>query len=226
MHEIVTGFDFQLTAEEILKGQGINPEKASARLFENASDIIKEAHSLINPAAMYTIVEVTGFEDQTVFYEGGNFEGPLVKKALAGAEQLNIALCTIGIDLETRVQELMSEDPITAVALDGAGIAAVSRVSKTVEDIISKKACDLDLELGMRAQPGQEGWSIEQQRLVFSVLPGDEIGVSLTESCLMIPRKSVSFIIPRGKDLDSSVLPCDFCSKRNRCDWKKQKQSS
>ncbi len=226
MYELVTAFDFKLTAEEVLKGQGINPEKASPKLFENARNIIEEAHSLINPAAMYSIVEVTGFEHQTISFKGGSFEGPLVNKAMAGAEQLNIALCTIGADLEQRVQELMNEDPITAVALDGAGIAAVTRVSKTVEDIISKKACELDLALGMRTQPGQEGWSIEQQRLVFSLLPGDKIGVHLTESCLMIPRKSVSFIIPRGKDLDSSVLPCDFCSKRNRCDWKKQKQNS
>ncbi len=226
MYELVTTFDFKLTAEEVLKGQGINPEKASPKLYENARNIIEEAHSLINPAAIYSIIEVTGFEQQTISFKGGSFEGPLVNKAMAGAEQLNIALCTIGADLEQRVQELMNEDPITAVALDGAGIAAVTRVSKTVEDLISKKACELDLALGMRAQPGQEGWPIEQQRLVFSVLPGDKIGIRLTESCLMIPRKSVSFVIPRGKDLDSSVLPCDFCSKRNRCDWKKQKQSS
>ncbi len=226
MYELVTEFDFTLTEEDVLKGQGIDPERASPKLFENARDVIEETHSLINPAAMYTIIEVTDFEHQKITFEGGSFEGPLVGKAMAGAEHLNIAICTIGGDLEQRVQELMAENPIMGVALDGAGIAAVRKVSETVEDIISKKACELDLSLGMRAQPGQEGWPIEQQRLVFSILPADKIGIRLSDSCLMIPRKSVSFIIPRGKDLDSSMIPCDFCSKRNRCDWRKQKQSS
>ncbi len=226
MYELVTEFDFTLTEEDVLKGQGIDPERASPKLFENAKDIIEETHSLIKPAAVYTIIEIANFEHQKITFEGGSFEGPLVGKAMAGAKHLNIAICTIGGDLEQRVQELMAENPIMGVALDGAGIAAVRKVSETVEDIISKKACELDLALGMRVQPGQEGWPIEQQRLVFSILPADKIGVRLSDSCLMIPRKSVSFIIPRGEDLDSSMIPCDFCSKRNRCDWRKQKQSS
>ncbi len=226
MYELVTDFDFKLSEEEVLKGQGIDPERASTRLFNNAKEVIAEAHSLIKPAAMYTIVKATSFEHQKISFEGGIFEGPLVGKAMAGAEHLNIAICTIGRDLEQKVKEVMPEDAITAVALDGAGTAALRRVSQTVEDIISKNACELDLALGMRAQPGQEGWPIEQQRLVFSILPADKIGVHLTESCLMIPRKSVSFVIPRGADLDSSMVPCDLCSKRHRCEWRKEKQSS
>ena len=224
MSELITEFDFTLTEEEVLKGQGIDPQRASAKLYENAREVIEETHGLIKPAALYTIVDVIDYEHQKVTFDGGSFEGPLVAKALVGAENLNIAVCTIGGDLEKRVQGLMSENPIMGVALDGAGTAALRRVSQTVEDIISEKACEQDLSLGMRAQPGQEGWPIEQQRLVFSILPTEKIGVRLSDSCLMIPRKSVSFVIPRGKELDSTVAPCDFCSKRNRCEWRKEKQ--
>ncbi len=225
MHNLVKEFDFQLTKEDILKGQGIDPERASKRLHDSAESIIEEAQSLLKPAAIYTVVKVTDFNHQTVGFEGGSFEGSLVAKAMAGADHLNIGACTIGVDLENKVQEMMNENPVKAVALDGAGIAAIGKVSKAVEDIISKEACDLETSLGMRVQPGQEGWPIEQQRQLFSVLPGEEIGIRLTETCLMIPRKSVSFVIPRGEALNSSVLPCDFCSKKNRCDWKKSKQA-
>ncbi len=225
MYKQVNDFDFRLTGEDVLKGQGIDPAKASTRLTEAAEAVIEEAQSLLKPAALYTIVGVTNFEHQQVSFEGGSFEGSLVARAMAGADHLNIALCTIGDDLENRVAALMDENPILAITLDGAGIAAIRKVAQTVEDIISAEACDLDLDLGMRAQPGQEGWPIEQQREVFSVLPGEDIGIRLTESCLMIPRKSVSFVIPRGKELSSSVVPCDFCSKRERCEWRKDKQA-
>ncbi len=225
MYKQVNDFDFHLYAEDVLKGQGIDPARASNRLVEAAENVIEEAHSLLKPAALYIIVKVTAFEHQRVVFEGGNFEGSLVARAMAGADHLNIALCTIGDELENRVHEMMNENPVMAVTLDGAGIAAIRKVAQTVEDIISAEACELDLALGMRAQPGQEGWPIEQQREVFSVLPGAEIGLRLTESCLMIPRKSVSFVIPRGKELSSSVVPCDFCSKRDRCEWRKDKQA-
>jgi hypothetical protein len=224
MHRIVKDFDFQLTAEDILKGQGIDPARASDRLKETAESVIDETHALLKPASIFTVVDVTDFEHKTVSYDGGFFEGSLVAKAMAGAEQLIIAVCTIGDSLELRVEEMMNENPVKALALDGAGIAGLRKVSIAMEDLISAEACDLKLELGMRAQPGQEGWPIEQQRQVFSVLPGDEIGVRLTESCLMLPRKSVSFVIPRGNNLKNGMSPCDFCSKRNRCEWRKDKQ--
>ncbi len=223
MYKTISDFNITLTAEEVLKGQGIDPDRASKRLFENTSEVIEMAHALIKPVAMYTIVPVESLEHQHLNFTGGSFEGPLVARAMAGAEELNIALCTIGEDLENKVNEIMGNDPVKAVSLDGAGIAALRKVSQGVEDIISSLACEIDTKLGMRAQPGQEGWPIEQQRVVFSILPADELGILLTDSCLMIPRKSVSFVIPRGKSLSDSVMPCDFCSKRNRCEWKKEK---
>jgi len=225
MNKKITDFDFQLTASDVLKGQGIDPERASERLHDSAESVLEEAQSLLIPSALYTVVKVTNFDHQKITFEGGSFEGPLVAKALAGADDLNIAACTIGEELENRVAEVMSENPVKAVALDGAAISALRKVSQATEDMISKEACELETNLGMRAQPGQEGWPIEQQREVFSILPGEEIGIRLTETCLMIPRKSVSFVIPRGKALSDSVSPCDFCSKQSRCEWRKDKQA-
>jgi len=224
MHKIIKDFNIKLTAKDILKGQGIDPERASQRLFETAEAVINEAEALLEPVAIYTVVDVIELDHQTVRFKDGEFKGSLVQKSMAGAAQLYVVVCTIGKALEERVDQLMAEDPVRAIALDGAGITALRKVSLTVEDIISKETCELGLSLGMRAQPGQEGWPIEQQREVFKLLPGNEIGMRLTDSCLMLPRKSVSFVIPRGKDLSDAKVPCDFCSKRDRCEWRKEKQ--
>ena len=225
MHKLVEIFEFSLGIEDVLRGQGIDPARASKRLAETAESVIEEAHELLKPAAIYSVVRVNNFEHQQVTFEGGIFEGSLVARSMAGADHLTIAVCTIGENIDNRVEGMMKNDPVAAIALDGAGIAALRKVSQTVEDIISAEACELDLTLGMRAQPGQEGWPIEQQREVFRVLPVEKIGVRLTESCLMLPRKSVSFVIPRGKDLTDSIAPCDLCSKKTRCEWRKDKQA-
>lgn len=215
----------EFTAEDILRGQGINPERASARLYDFAEAAIEETRSLIEPAALYRSIEISALDGLKAYFTGGFFEGSLVARAMSGAEKMNICLCTIGIKLENRIRELMNEDPVSAVTLDGAGIAALHKVSQTVEDLISAGACETETSLGMRIQPGQEGWPIEQQRLLFKLLPADKIKLSLTETCLMIPRKSVSFVIPEGKNLATGLSPCSFCSKRNRCAWRKDKQT-
>jgi cobalamin-dependent methionine synthase I len=68
--------------------------------------------------------------------------------------------------------------------------------------------------------PGSlEDWPIEQQKPLFQLLSGVEsaIGVSLTSSCLMLPRKSVSGIY---FPTEASFFSCQLCP-RERCDGRK-----
>jgi hypothetical protein len=161
---------------------------------------------------------------QTVTLDGGvAFEGPLVARALAGASEVVLAVCTIGPALEERVAALFAAGhTLQALALDGAGSGAVGEVSRMMGARICDAASARGLNVGMRASPGQEGWSIWQQRTLFRLVPGDEIGVRLTESCLMLPRKSVSFALGLGTEMSPDGVPCDFCSKRERCRWRKE----
>jgi len=77
----------------------------------------------------------------------------------------------------------------------------------------------------MRAEPGQEGWPIQQQRVLFDLLPAGEIGVRLTASYLMLPRKSLSFVVGLGPEMQPDAVTCDFCSKRERCAWRVRQDS-
>lgn len=208
-------------AEDVLRGQGIDPARARRGLIASAEDAIDEVWDLLDLGAVYDVLPVADFHHETVELEGGAaFEGPLAARALAGAKKAALAVCTIGPALEERVKQLFGEDPVRAMALDGAGVAALSRVSDAIIAEVRGIATDHGWGSGMRAQPGQEGWSIWQQQVLFDCLPTDEIGVRLTDSCLMIPRKSVSFVIGMGPDMRPDAVACDFCSKRSRCPWR------
>lgn len=221
MFEIVKDLHFALETEHILRGQGIDPAKASELLTRTASEMLDEARTLFKPVAIYGSVTVSDFQDDNVIFDGGSFSGPLVARAFTGASKLILSVCTIGPELEERVAELMDGDMMHAMALDGAGSAAVSEVSRRLRERIARSAESDGLKAGMKANPGQEGWPIEQQRTLFHVLPAHQIGVRLTESCLMIPRKSVSFVVGIGGGMCTEGVTCDFCSKREHCQWRK-----
>jgi len=224
MASVATDFQLPLDAADVLQGQGVDPARVRPALAAAAQDVIDEAQSLLAPAAIYTTLPVRDLEHQKVTLEGGQaFEGALVARALAGATDVALAVCTIGLALDERVAALFDEgDPVRALALDGAGIAAVGSLSQT----FIERMCDLStargLKTGMRASPGQEGWSIHQQRVLFDLLPAEEIGVRLTSSCLMVPRKSVSFAIGFGPEMLADAVACDFCSKQAHCRWRAQ----
>lgn len=223
----VTDFEISLEVEHVLEGQGIPPSRASATLLAAAQDVIDDARRLLAPAALYIVLPVRQFEHQQITLENGaSFSGSLMARALAGATEVALAVCTIGPALEERMAALFAEgDAVRALALEGAGIAAIRQVANTASVQICDAATARGLNVGMRASPGQEGWAIQQQRVVFGLIPADEIGVRLTSSCLMLPRKSVSFAMGLGPEMRADSVPCDFCSKRERCDWNRAKAS-
>jgi hypothetical protein len=224
---LITIADVQLSLDvaHVLEGQGIPPSQASPRLVATAEEVLGEAQALFAPVALYTILPIRDFEHQLVVLDGGpTFSGPLVARALAGAAEVAVAICSIGRALDERVLALFATDnPMRALALDGAGTAAVKQLAVMVGLRICDAATARGWSVGMRASPGQEGWPIQQQRVLFGLVPGEKIGVQLSSSCLMLPRKSVSFVIGLGPELRADAVPCDFCSKRERCQWRAQK---
>jgi hypothetical protein len=219
---ILTDIQPSLEVAHVLRGQGIDPDRARPEIAAEARSVLDEALSLLAPAAVCAAFPVRDCHRRTITLEGGAaLEGSLVARALAGATEVALAVCTIGPALEARVSELfVAGDPVQALALDGAGVAALGGISRLVCERVCGDAAARGLRVGMRPSAGQEGWPIEQQRVLFDLLPADEIGVRLTESCLMLPRKSVSFAIGLGPEMQADATACDFCSKRERCNWR------
>ncbi|NLA04410.1 MAG: hypothetical protein GX881_01685, partial [Firmicutes bacterium] len=185
MFEIKDNLRIELVPDDILTGQGIDPAKASAKLYRTAAEVLDEANSLLKPAALYGTLPVTDFQHEEITFAGGTFSGSLVARAFAGASKLALALCTIGTELEERATEVMSTDMIHGIALDGAGTAAVGKLSRLLREEIVYHAEKTGFKAGMKANPGQEGWPIWQQQTFFSLVPAEKIGVTLNKSCLM-----------------------------------------
>jgi len=219
--ECITDIHVVLEASHVLEGQGIDPGRAGPRLRASAEAVTREAVALISPAALVGRFPVRNFHHQRIEFDGGDaFEGPLAARALAGAREVGVVVCTIGPDLEAFVERVFPQDPVKALALEGAGVAMLRQVSEVAARRIREAAASRGWGSGMRVQPGQEGWPIQQQEVVFHLVPGGRIGVRLTESDLMLPRKSVSLVIGVGPDMRPDRVACDFCTKRMRCPWR------
>jgi cobalamin-dependent methionine synthase-like protein len=106
-------------------------------------------------------------------------------------------VCTIGPRLEERVTDLSSSGQTArAMILDAIGSAAVEDVVDRVNGEICDRALTCGGRPGPRRSPGYGGWDLSEQTLLFDALDPAEIGVELAESFMMIPRKSVSFVVP------------------------------
>ena len=95
-----------------------------------------------------------------------------------------------------------------------------------------KQKQQLDLAVGFLAAryPGvrvtslwvNSAWSVEEQAVMFSLLDTSEIGVSLSDSMIMSPIKSLSLIMGTGPDPMGveGASNCDFCSIKEWCNYR------
>lgn len=151
----------------------------------------ENAKKLIRPRVLAAILDSAELPDHPIF---------------RNAEKTALCLCTIGPELEGTVARLMSDgDMLRGLVLDWLGSEAVASISKQAEAWLKKEGPALGLWPGKRFAPGYKGWDVSGQKLIFSVLPAAEIGVRLTESFMMIPRKSYSFRINYFKNQASTT---------------------
>ena len=143
------------------------------------------------------------------------------------AEEVALALCTIGGSLERQVSTYRREgDELRAILLDGIGTTAVGELAEKAHELINEVASERGWQASAPISPGNLDWPVEEQRLFFDLLPGKEIGVQLNESYLMVPLKSVSWAVALGRNLHPAAQapPCDYCSLAKKCRYRQKSE--
>ncbi|MBN2070818.1 MAG: hypothetical protein JW814_05105 [Candidatus Krumholzibacteriota bacterium] len=185
-------------------------ESFSDRVEEALEEAMSEAARLIRPAGIYLITAGKDLPRSTIFDD---------------LEKVAFCICTIGPMLEDLVSELSKTgELLKAVILDSVGSVCAEETANHIDRLIAAKAAGEGLKTSCRASPGYGDWDIKEQRSIFDLLDGGKIGVRLSESSMMIPRKSVSFAIdiaerPARMRSENSCRNCDM----DRCFYRRDK---
>jgi hypothetical protein len=112
---------------------------------------------------------------------------------------------------------------LDSMILDALGSATVSELCERVAYRVFDWAEKNRLNASRAFEPGSGAsrWPLENQRLIFANVRADEIGVSLTSHLLMRPRKTVSFLMGIGTEIEQASTPfsCQGC-RRTDCPYR------
>jgi hypothetical protein len=194
--EILDNFEVSIDPQVILLVHGYGAEKKPRpSIVELVSRVAEEATGLIRPRAIYREFPVARLDTESVTLENGVklSIGRKISSLWQGSTALGIALYTLGPQLEDRASALMEEgEGMQALNLDIAGTIALGIVGYQVQNLACGRLSAEGVEAGPWLNPGYIGWPLTDQRLIFSMLPAESIGVALNDSCMMIPKKSVT----------------------------------
>ena len=183
---------------------------------ESIAKIIGALEERCTVCAGYRVVSVNRSEGRNSAIDvGGKLftPGRIIVSQLQNARQAALFVCTIGSRMEEMAAECFAGgDPVTGHFIDTVASVAVERVADSLLDTIERQMRERGLAVTNRFSPGYCGWPLSQQQELFSFFPDGFCGVLLTESALMLPKKSVSGIIGIGPDVTREPYFCDRCN--------------
>jgi hypothetical protein len=140
------------------------------------------------------------------------------------SEKLAFFMITAGEGITTwSQQELTQGDPMAGYIIDLLGseivVAALDRMQEDLAERMSKEG----FKITNRYSPGDCGWPVTDQQKLFTLFPENFCGISLSESSLMHPIKSVSGIIGIGQHVRKTAYACDLC-EMDTCVYRYRKE--
>jgi len=220
MSEILTFSTDELTPgrDAVLENQGIPPGKAvSAEIEALCSAALGLLVKVAAPAGILREVSAAEFE---AVYEGEGQNEPRtpVGEVFPQAENLALFAVTIGQRVSREITERFgSNDPALGAMLDSCASAAADKLAGVAEgrfvDTLARGGRMSSDTRVLAYSPGYCGWDISGQRELFEFLSPEQVGISLRESHLMEPLKSVSGVLIAGpKGIHDFRAAYPFCS--------------
>lgn len=183
----------------------------------NLSTLLDKAVPLVKPKALYRVCYITDRSGIDIFLQGVKFKSAVLSHNLREVERVFPYIATCGNELDHI--PLSQDDLLAHYWLDTIKQMALTAALKYVRSLLCRKFGINKLSTMNPGSGERELWPIEEQQPLFSLFGDVEtlISVKLTESCLMIPNKSVSgLFFPTETTFES----CRLCSRIN-CDHRR-----
>ena len=192
--------NIQVSREDLLKQIGYK-DSPQPRLLDMVSQMLGLLDGLLEPR--WAFKEIHGEENLPPF--------------LLGADLKYAGAVSLGPKLEDKVKDLFDfGKPAEAYILDIAGSIAITKAGNLLWGEIRQEAAAKGYKRGVRRTPGCRGIDLETQKWIFKRLSGLDLGIELTSSYMMSPRKSLSFLARFGGKLKGS-FSCKGCLQYTDC---------
>lgn len=124
-----------------------------------------------------------------------------LRKTIEECDKAVLFAATIGSGIDRLIRRYEKSDPKLGLLLQGLGAERVESLCDAFNDEVTSICKSLGRETRMRYSPGYGDLPIEVQREFLPLLDAERrLGITLSESCLMAPSKSVTAIIGVKKD--------------------------
>ncbi len=158
--------------------------------------LIAQSKAFISAAIFSKSLRIKSKGENLVETEELVLPGKDIAKLLKDSIEVIVCATTIGEALEREVDELTSRKRfLEATILDAIGSTAADTAMDYLNNLLIAEATRRKLKLTRRYSPGYGDLPLLIQGELLKVLGGDSLGIRVSPSYMLIPRKSVTALI-------------------------------
>lgn len=205
-------------AARLLGAGGDVPAELEAWIIE----AYQRLKSVETPRGVWSFFDVAADSGQAVFNESFSMEGRDLAELLRGCSRAVLVAVTLGPGVDKLINRLQATSMSEAVVLDACASVEAELFCDKVENEAVQSLGGGEF-LTMRYSPGYGDVPLAESAKILSALGAfGKIGLSATESGLLLPIKSITAVIGVANERRDRKRDCSRCGSNASCPYKKR----
>lgn len=204
--------------KEILRYMGCR--KADDSVSELVKECIAELSDKLTYKVCYTELPIHQTEDR-VDLSFMQTNSRALKRNLFGCEKIILFAATVGLEIDRLIARYGIISPVKSVAFQAIGAERIESLCDMFNEEVQERAAAENFYTRPRFSAGYGDFELSAQREIFKVLDCQrKIGLTLNDSLIMSPSKSVTAIIGiSDKPRENCAERCSACGKTD-CEYR------
>ena len=206
-----------MNVKETLRYLGYHGQEADAQVLALVEQCWRELEGAVSPRSVYREYALSFFEEDGIDVYGFQTRSRALRKNLDGCRAVVLFAATLGTGVDMLLNRYKRISTSRAVVLQAAAAAMLEDYCDEVNEEIRKEYEEKGEYPRPRFSPGYGDFSLDCQPAFLECLEaGKRIGITLTDSLLMMPSKSVTAVIGISeKPAGCGGYGCQGCEKRD-----------
>ena len=211
-----------MNIKETLRYLGYHGQEADSQVLALVEQCWKELEHAVSPKSIYREYPLSFFGENGIDGYGFKTQSKALKKNLDGCKAVVMFAATLGTGVDLLLQRYGRLQMSRAVVIQAAAAAMLEDYCDEVNEEIRREYEKKGCFLRPRFSPGYGDFSLDCQPALLQCLEaGKRVGITLTDSLLMAPSKSVTALIGISSTSENCrVKRCHACDKKD-CEYRR-----
>lgn len=211
--------DLNISPADFYVQMGYGEAVPDGQTVAETEALVREIAAAVRPRFCFFITDGAFDTDRQILsVMGQDFSvGGIISRQLRKSQRYVFFVATAGREFEAFQQQLSAEgDMVRVFIADAIGSVLAEKTADRMETELETQLSSYGWLHTNRFSPGYCGWHVSEQQQLFPLFPEQPpCGVTLSESSLMNPIKSVSGIIGIGPDVKKLPYSCGLCDYKH-----------